>query len=632
MKSAFTLLIGLIGFFSAAAYQSEHLTVARIDGLEIGSAEFLYAFQKNRSNTEKPNIDSLRDYLNNYINFKLKVMEAKRQGYDTTQNFKKELQGYLAQIRKPYLENPEAEEKLIAEIHRRMQIEINASHLLIKVDPGAVPQDTLKVYQFMDSLKQTINSREEFESLAKRYSQDGTAANGGNLGWFSAMDMVGPFEEAAYQTSVNRVSEIIKTQFGYHLLFVNSKRPSRGRLKTSHIFFSTQARSSEDAYRLASSVYDSLTNGSEWNTMARKYSDDNRTKMNGGQLQWARIKQLPDDFFDIAYPLEHIGDFSKPEKTRFGWHIVKLDGQEPIGSLTENRAEIEQQIKRSGRNTLNNNQLLNKLKAENNFTQDIDTLSHLLTIIGNGNLSNETLVKPLFNIGGKSFTVNHFVETIPSQKILLNSNIIRSLYSEFERKSIINFEDSIAPFKYPEYGFLMQEYEEGLLLFEIMQKQVWNKAIADSIGSLDFYNSNLRQYKVGKRALVNVLTSQDKNLIQKLIKESAGKTSIENLIATSFSDKELLLLKNVKRIIKANEISKFDSTELKSGSWIHNTDTSEYYFVEKIIPAGYLSYDEIKGRVLSDYQDYLERQWISLLRKEKTIEINNDALIELSQN
>ena len=192
MKSAFTLLIGVICFYSTAAYQSEHLTVARIDDLEISSAEFLYAFQKNRTNTEKPHIDSLRDYLNNYINFKLKVIEAKRQGYDTIESFKKELQGYLAQIRKPYLENPEAEEKLIAEIHRRMQTEINASHILIKVDPGATPQDTLKVYQFMDSLRQAINSKEEFENLAKKYSQDGTANVGGNLGWFSTMDMVGP--------------------------------------------------------------------------------------------------------------------------------------------------------------------------------------------------------------------------------------------------------------------------------------------------------------------------------------------------------------------------------------------------------------------------------------------------------
>ena len=334
------------------------------------------------------------------------------------------------------------------------------------------------------------------------------------------------FEEAAYKTIVNSVSEIIKTQFGYHILFVNNKRPSRGRLKTSHIFFSNQVRSSEDAFELASTIYDSLTNGSEWNTMARKYSDDNRTKMNGGQLQWARIKQLPDDFFDIAYPLESIGDFSKPEKTRFGWHIVKLDRQEPIGSLAENRTGIEQQLKRSGRNTLNNSQLLNKLKAENSFTQDGGKLSELLNIIGNGNLSNETLLTPLFSLGGKSFTVNQFVQTLPSQKISLNNNIVRSLYLEFERKSIIKFEDSIAPTKYPEYGFLMREYEEGLLLFEVMQKEVWNRAIADSIGSLNFYNNNLDRYKVGKRALVSILTSQDKNLIQKLIQASVDMTSM----------------------------------------------------------------------------------------------------------
>lgn len=632
MKGVFTLMIGLISTINSVAFQSGDLRVATIDDHVISSSELLYAFKKNRSETEELHIDSLKAYLDNYINFKLKVLEAKALGYDTVESFRLELQGYLSQIRKPYLENPEAEEKLIAETHRRMQIEIDASHLLIKVNPNASPQDTLEAYTFIDSLRNTISSRENFEALAKRYSQDGSAQNGGKLGWFSAMDMVGQFENAAYNTAVNQVSEITKTQFGYHILYVNRIRPSRGRLKTSHIFFSSQGRSLEAAETFAKSIYDSLKNGADWNAMARKYSDDNRTKMNGGELPWARIKQLPDDFFDIAYELKEVNDFSNPAQTKFGWHIVRLNDEEPIGSLMDSRAEIEQQLKRSGRNVLANDQLIKKLKVENNFRQDQASLTTYLNAISERELSQELLESSLFQIGEKHFLVIDFVNTLPSQNIALNSSIISSLYMEFERKSIIAFEDSIAPYKYPEYGFLRQEYEDGLLLFEIMQQEVWNRAIEDSIGAKQYYESNLNQYKSERRASTKVVTSQNQSILQKLIETPNNGNSIEAIIDEVLTDQEQLLLKIVKRTIKASEISKFGPTELKSGSWIENSDATEYYFIEKMIPAGYFSYDEIKGQVLSEYQDFLEQEWIKELRTNRSINIYEDSLQEITKN
>ena len=632
MKGVLTLLIGLISAFHVLGFQSEGLTIAKIDNHLISASEFLYAFKKNRSESQTLHIDSLKAYLDNYLNFKLKVLEAKALGYDTIENFRVELQGYLSQIRKPYLQNPEAEEKLIAETHRRMLIEIDASHLLIKVEPNASPQDTLKAYNFLDSLRNTVDSKENFEALAKRYSQDGSAPNGGSLGWFSAMDMVGPFENAAYQTSVNQVSEITKTQFGYHILFINRIRPSRGKLKTAHIFFSNQGRSLESAYKLAQSVYDSLKNGADWNTMARKYSDDGRTKMNGGQLPWARIKQLPDDFLDIAYTLKEVNDFSVPGQTKFGWHIVKLDDEEPIKPLTESRAEIEQQLKRSGRNVLNNDQLIKKLKIENDFRQDQASLTTYLNAISERQMSPEILESSLFQIGEKHFLVIDFVKTLPSHNIALNSSIISSLYVEFERESIIAYEDSIASQKYPEYGFLRQEYEDGLLLFEIMQQEVWNKAIEDSVGAVQYYQGHLEQYKPDRRAAVSVISSRDQSVLKKLISTPNSNSSLNDLIEKTLTDQEQGLLKIVKRTIKLSEISKFEPTEVTSGSWILNDNTSEYYFIEEIIPEGYFFYDEIKGQVLSDYQDFLEQQWIKELRAKRSIQIYNDTLEEIAKN
>lgn len=632
MKSVCTLLIGLFFSHTFYAFQSDTVIVATINAHEISASELLYAFKKNRSDHSELHHDSLAAYLERYIDFKLKVQAARKQGYDTSQNYKTELQGYLSQIRKPYLENPEAEEKLITEIHRRKQIEINASHLLIKVAPNASPQDTLRAYRFVDSLRQTVKTQEQFESLARRFSQDGAAQNGGKLGWFSTMDMVGPFEEAAYKTNPNQVSDVVKTQFGYHILFVNQVRPSRGSLKTSHIFFSNRGRSEDDAKALASSIYDSLKNGADWHTMARRYSDDNRTKMNGGQLPWARIKQLPDEFYDIAYSIKRVNGISEPSKTSFGWHIVQLNDQRPIGPLSEERTDIEQQLKRSGRNTLNNDQLIKKLKAENNFQQDLTSLNELLMTLSKGSNSDEIKERSLFSLGQKTFRVIDFLESLPSQKITLNSTIMRSLYSEFEKKSIIAYEDSIAPIKYPEYGHLLKEYEEGLLLFEIMQKEVWNRALEDSIGARQYYQNHLELYKAEERVSVTVVLCENTSLVEKLQKVASLETPIQEVVQSIFSNEERKLLKIAKRTIKASEIHSFGSTELKSGSWIKKPDQSEYFFLEEIIPPGHFTYDEIKGRVLSDYQDYLERQWIKELRAQSNIEVYSTALQRITKN
>jgi len=626
------LLIGLFFSHTIYGFQSDPIIIAKVNNYEITASELLYAFQKNRSQNDELHLDSLKKYLDNYIDFKLKVQAARTLGYDTLQNYKTELEGYISQIRKPYLENPEAEEKLINEIHRRKQVEINASHLLIKLIPNASPKDSLKAYKFVDSLRLSVKSKEQFESLARRFSQDGAGQNGGKLGWFSAMDMVGPFENAAYKTKTNQVSQVVRTQFGYHILFVNQKRPSRGSLKTSHIFFSSRGRSEDAVRQLAESVYDSLKNGADWNTMARKYSDDNRTKMNGGQLPWARIKQLPDDFYDIAYGIKSVNGISKPSKTSFGWHIVKLNDQRPIGDLSEERIVIEQQLKRSGRNTLNDDQLIKKLKRENGFQQDAQSLNTSLLAIEKSSLNDEINQQVLFVLGEKVFRVNDLVNSLPSQKITLNSTIVRSIYSQFERKSIIAYEDSIAPIKYPDYGYLVKEYEEGLLLFEIMQQEVWNKALEDSLGARRYYQNHLEQYKTEARVSVSVVTGEDITLIERLKKSTIEEGSIEKVVQSNFTKQERMLLKIVKRTVKASEIHRFGSTELKSGSWIENPDVSEYYFLEEIIPRGYFAYDEIKGRVLSDYQDHLEAQWIKELRMQSLLEIDTRALERIIEN
>lgn len=637
MKGVFILFFYFFGIFSTCAYQSNDLVLATIDNQPIKSGEFLYAYRKNRAKSESLNYDSLKQYLNQYINFKLKVMEAKELGYDTMPNFKSELQGYVSQVRKPYLDNPNAEKELIKQTYDRMKWEINASHILINLPPNPSPNDTLKAYTLADSLKQAVKDKRHFELLAQQYSQDGTAKIGGKLGWFSTMDMVSSFEDAAYHTKVNQVSNIVKTRFGYHILYVNNKRASKGKLKTSHIFFSNQQRSEDQSISLANAIYDSLKSGSDWNSMARKYSDDNRTKMNGGQLPLARIKQLPDDFMDIAYSLETIGEISSPTRTQFGWHIVRLDGVEPIPELGIAQSEIAQNLKRMGRSVLETTALIDKLKHENNFEKNQQALDKSLEELhSSGSDTDELLTNEiLFSLGTKRIKVKDFIGFIPSKNIKLNKNTLQSFYDEFEKQTILSYEDSIAPYKYSDYGYLLKEYEEGLLLFEVMQKVIWNKALEDTVGVKQFYQAKKENYKVGKRLLIDAISSPDKSILTKLVdsyNEQNHSIALDSISKTTLTEEQQSLLKIAKRSIKASEIPNFESTELKSGRWVENSETSEYYFINEVIPAGHYSLEEIRGLVISDFQDYLENNWINQLRKKRDIKTFKRTLKKLAAN
>ncbi|HEY9116343.1 MAG TPA: peptidylprolyl isomerase, partial [Roseivirga sp.] len=311
-----TIALTILGLTLICA-KAKSQVVATIDDTYITADELLYAFNKNRNKGTPIILDSLETYLEQYINFKLKVRAARKLGLDTPRIFQEELKGYLSQIKKPYLENPEAEEAIIRETYNRMKIDINASHILIKVAPTANPQDTLKAFQFLDSLRNTIESKQEFEKMARQYSQDGSAQLGGNLGWFTAMHMVAPFEDGAYNTAVGQVSEIVRSSFGYHLIYVNDRRENKGKVKTSHIFF-TKQRGSQAARLKALEVYDSLERGSNWVEMVRKYSDDQGTREDAGRLPWAGLKQLPDEFLAIAYSIDSIGKYSEPAETQYG--------------------------------------------------------------------------------------------------------------------------------------------------------------------------------------------------------------------------------------------------------------------------------------------------------------------------
>ncbi|MGW8122612.1 peptidylprolyl isomerase [Roseivirga echinicomitans] len=635
MRFLVFFIFGLYTIAPAMAFQ-EPANVAKINGVPISKAEFIYAFQKNQKKNAPTVYDSLEKYLNQYIDFKLKVLAAKKLGIDTHEDFIEEYNGYISQIQKPYLQNPVPEEELILEVYDRLKYEINASHILIRIANESNPMDTLAAYAKTDSLRNLAIQGADFAQLAINNSQDGSAKEGGSLGWFTAMSMVYPFENGAYETPVGGVSEIIRSQFGYHIIKVNDRRQAKGKVKTSHIFLTKNGRSVENGNQLIKTIYDSIQNGGDWKALTKKYTDDSQTQLNGGALPFSGTGELPEEFLNVAYSLKNPGEIAPPLETFYGWHIIRLDAIEEMPSLEALRSRISENVKRSGRNQLPLDVLVNKLKQENGFEQDLPMLQNTISqiaAVGLPNLDLATLTNlTIFKIGSKEIPYSNFFNSLGNaNQITITS--IWNRYKLFEREEIIRYEDSIAPLKYPEYAFLLNEYKEGLMLFEIMEREVWNRAVEDSIGLSTFFNTNKKNYPAPERASVWVIESANPENLDRVLStfKWSNEKSFENALKGQLEPEVFAALKIAKRTYEREDLPNF-ARNWKEHALFDEPAKNQVYAVEEIIPAGLYRLEEIKGLVMADYQDRLEKDWVKTLRKANKIEIDTKILKQIASD
>ncbi|WP_339606286.1 peptidylprolyl isomerase [uncultured Roseivirga sp.] len=631
------LVLLILGLYSAPvlAFQ-DNVSVAKINGEPISKAEFLYAFQKNQTNKTPIVYDSLEKYLDQYIDFKLKVLAAKKLGIGSTPAFLEEYNGYISQIQKPYLQNPVSEESLILEVYDRLKYEVNASHILIRIDNESNPMDTLAAYDKTDSLRNEVLNGADFALLARNNSQDGSAKNGGSLGWFTAMSMVYPFENGAYETPVGGISKIIRSQFGYHIIKVNDKRETKGRVKTSHIFLTKNGRSRESGNQLIKTIYDSIQNGGDWKELCKQYTDDSQTQLNGGSLPFSGSGQLPEEFLNVAYGLKNSGEIAPPLETSYGWHIIRLDAVEKRPSLEDLRPKISENIRRSGRNQLSPEVLVNKLKHENGFKQDLPLLQNTIAQIAAVGLPNLNLPKlsdqSIFRIGEKEIPYSKFFNSLGNANQITPASLWNR-YKLFEREQIILHEDGLAPQKYPEYAFLLNEYREGLMLFEIMEKEVWNKAIEDSIGLKSFFNSNKENYTAPERASVWVIESVNSENLDKVLStfKWAKNSSFESGLKAQLEPQVFSALKIAKRTYQRKDLPNF-AKNWKEHTLFSQPSEKRVYAIEEIIPKGLYRLEEVKGQVMADYQNWLELEWLKALRKTNKIEIDTNVLKQIASD
>ncbi len=485
MKNNIITIISL--FLVMLSHAQKDKVLLTINETPIYVSEFKRVYEKNldQINDSEKGIDKNLDL---FINYKLKLIEAYKLKLDTSRSYKSEYRSYKNQLMTPYLQDEDFKKTLLNEAYDRTINEVRASHILISYSKKKAKRDSTEIINLLDSIKNKINAGEAFDKLAKEFSHDPSAKiNGGDLGYFSAFRMVYPFEKAAYETEIGKVSKPFKTRFGYHILKVVDKRLSKGAFEVAHIL----ARDKSIIGKVKiDSVYQKLNEGKSFGELAKKYSEDRGSAVNGGVLPKFSSGRMVPSFENEVFNLKKEGEISKPFKTRYGWHIVKLIKNYPVKSFEELKPDLEARIRTSNRGKLSLKKLISDLKVKYKVAKNEELLNK---VVKDRDFEfPETDEKTaVFSIEKKDVSLKAFLEYIKNKKYLS----IESLWSKFEDDQVLNYYKSDLVNLYPEYKNTLQEYKDGLLLFDLMKTKIWDASQKDDEGLTLYFEKNKSKFK-----------------------------------------------------------------------------------------------------------------------------------------
>ncbi|MBC7919503.1 MAG: peptidylprolyl isomerase [Ferruginibacter sp.] len=510
--------------------QKPNPVLVSVGNTPIYASEFEYVYKKNSQNTDTSSEQSIREYLDLYTNFKLKVLEAEGQGLDTLASFKQELEGYKKQLAQPYLTEKSVTENLVREAYVRLQEEVNASHILISLPPEAEPADTLRAYNQLLELRKRALAGEDFGELAKNSSQEPNAATtAGVLGYFTALQMVYPFEDAAYKTPKGNVSAPVRTRFGYHLVKVNDRRPSQGKVRAAHIMVrinpDAPQEDAEAARKKINEIHERLRQGGQWGALCQQFSDDNGSKSKEGELPVFGTGNMISSFEEAAFALQKPGDYTRPVQTPYGWHLIKLLEKIPLESLEELEPTLRQKVSKDSRSDLNRSALIGRLRRENKFSENAPVVAAAMTKADSSlargtwtfDPADKLLSQTLFTINQTPFAVRPFFDYAKANQQdkgkLSPGFYLQLLYKEYADQQLIAYEESHLEEKYPDYQALVKEYRDGILLFQMMDTKVWSKAITDTLGARAYFEKNQDAYQWGRRAAAVIYDAASQNVL-----------------------------------------------------------------------------------------------------------------------
>ena len=635
MRNLFVFIVLTISLTSVGqkpAKSQQAVPLFTVGSKSVYTDEFIYLYQKNHSSKREDFTDEkISEYLDLYVKFKLKIAEAQHRGMDTTAAFRKEFNSYKEELKKPYVAESNELDRLTKETYSNLTEEVKVSHLLITLKPDATPADTLTALQKITEIRNKIIAGGEFGKLAREFSEDPSAkTNDGSLGYFTAMQMVYPFEVAAYKTNVGEISQPVRTRFGYHIIKVYDRQPSRGEVEVAHILLRTGGGNDAKVKNTIFEIYDQLKGGRQWEELCAEYSEDNATKSAGGKLRPFGVGALPSvpEFEKVAFSLQQPGDLSDPFQSAMGWHLIRLEKKIPLLSFKEMEPALKRRVSRDERLQISKTSLLAKRKKELGFVegegiQSIRSLVDTSLVKARWKFKGEEKLKSqtLISIQNIPITVGEFIKYVyinQANSALAPEAYLDQLYEKFVEEKLNDREEEILVAQHPEFRSLLNEYYEGILLFSIMEKEVWNKASEDSLGQHEFYDQNPSTYMAGDRLAARIFSTTDKAFLQEIqLKISKGDT-ITRADAKKF-----------KSVQNSRAFEKGENKIIDKISWsigIHQAEADGIYYlveVSGLVPPGRKSFSDARAQVISDYQDYLEKKWIAELKKKYPVKINS---------
>lgn len=632
-------LISALVFLSFLAISNQNFaqTLFTVSGEPISKSEFESVFRKNVSNSEKMDEEVIREYLNRYIIVKLKVREARDLGLDTTVEFKNEYNEYRDKLASQYLIDKEVIDKLVLEAYERSKWEVNASHILLMCDPNASPTDTLAVYKrIMDIRKMAVSKTKDFADLAREFSEEPNAQqSAGNLGYFSSLRMVYPFENAAFNTKIGEVSMPIRTRFGYHLIRVNDKREALGEITVAHIMIAPREDDPNEDKRIADSLYVELKKGADFEAFANQFSDDSGSASRGGVLPAFGSGVTIPDFEKAAFALSADGEISQPIQTMYGWHIIKRISKRATTSFDEIKGDLRNRVQRDSRSELNRQTLVSRVKKENNFKENAAVVKPLIDKFKDN--ANKNTSAELFKLAGKSYLKSDFITFMkrvrPDFDQIDNPITVKEVFNQFVTDEVIKYEKSTLESKYPEFKALSREYYDGILLFTITNKNVWEKSVTDSIGLQEFYASISNNFMQPERLNVDKFICNNEKIAKNVRKQLKNTNVDAGALIASVNAKDVSNVTWRNSILEKGKDAAVDKLGWNKGVYeIKENGKTVFVRINAVIPPEPMPLENVKSQAINAYQEYLEKKWIERLRAKYPVEVITEVYNTLKIN
>ncbi len=637
MKQIITAIFFCMSFAAFSQIDKDDVLFT-VDDESIMASDFLRVYNKNLDLVKDETQKDVDAYLELFINYQLKVKEAKRLELDKDAKYIREFSNYKSQLTKNYMSESKVTDALVKEAYNRSTTDVEASHILIILDENE--KDTTQVYNRLLELRDRV-IKEGYAPVQKEV-HNGKTVHAENLGYFSVFKMVYAFETAAYNTEVGEVSMPFRTRFGYHIVNVTNKRPSQGEVTVAHIMVAKDQKDSLlNPETRIKEIYKKLQQGEKFESLAKQFSDDKSSSAKGGLLTPFTGGQLGSkEFEDMAFSLKEKDEVTEPFKTDFGWHIVKLINKKGVQPFEDVKATFVNKVKRDSRSRLINTALANQLNEKYKVTDNKIALLYFESLINDNffkqawtvptDLENE---KAFMTIGKKTITYEEFAKYLfKNQRSYTNKQVdanvlINTVYKAFKEEQIIRYHRENLEFENEDFAHVLKEYRDGLLLFDLMEKQVWNAASKDTVGLKTYYENHKSDYMWNDRVDAVMLSSADEKMIKKAIKLLDKGKTVESIEA-ELNKKDTQNIMSTKGVFeKGNQVLPKDFEFKKGISKLYNhNDAYHVVVVNSVLPKSSKTLDEARGKVVSDYQNQIESDWINALNERYTVKVNDRVL------